>query len=212
MCDALVVELPYTYDTSDADPPHQPLYLAPMLFRLQSDPSILVVLDAGCGDGNFAASLAQHGFKVYGVDLGSGIPAAQQRGIGTFCKASVYDDLTAPFDIEAFDAVIATEVIEHLYSPRDFIKRAEAALRPGGLLILTTPYWGYWKTLALAMTGRVDLYHTALWDGGHIKHWSRKTLTTLVQERSFQLIGFDGDRERPVPYFWHGMMLTFRRL
>ncbi len=206
------MEARYSYDGSGSDPSHQPLYLDRMIYRLRSDPSIHTILDAGCGDGNFAASLAGAGFAVYGVDLGPAIAVATSRDVGIFRRASVYDDLIEPFsDVEAFDAIIAVEVIEHLYSPRDFIRRAEAALRPGGMLILTTPYWGYWKTLALALAGRVDEMHTALWDGGHIKHWSRKTLTALVEERSFRLTAFDGDARRPIPYLWRGMMLTFEK-
>lgn len=206
------MDAPYNYDGSGLDPPHQPLYLDRILYRLRADSSIRTILDAGCGDGNFAASLAGAGFTVYGVDLGSAIAIAASRNIGTFREASLYDDLLDPFgDVERFDAIVAVEVMEHLFSPRDFIGRAEAALRPGGLLILTTPYWGYWKTLALAVAGRVDQMHTALWDGGHIKHWSRKTLTALVEERRFRLVAFDGDARRPIPYLWQGMMLTFER-
>lgn len=170
------------------------------------------MLDAGCGDGNFTASLADAGFDMYGCDLSvSGIEIARSRGVGTFAHASIYEDLLEPFSgVTAFDAVVAVEVIEHLYSPRVFVRRAEEALRPGGLLVLTTPYWGYLKNIVLAVTGRMDRSLTALWDGGHIKHWSRKTLTLLVEERSFSLVGFSGAGRR-IPYLWNGMVMAFRK-
>ena len=102
-------------------------------------------------------------------------------------------------------------MIEHLYSPRrKFVQRAEEALTPGGLCIVTTPYWGYLKNVALALTNRTDRALTALWDGGHIKHWSYKTLRTLFQERNFEFVSFVG-AGRPIPYLWNGMMMTFRK-
>lgn len=58
------------------------------------------------------------------------------------------------------------EVIEHLYSPRQFVRRPYTALRPGGILIVTTPYWGYLKNLLLVLTNRIDHALTSLWEGG----------------------------------------------
>jgi 2-polyprenyl-6-hydroxyphenyl methylase/3-demethylubiquinone-9 3-methyltransferase len=204
----------YAYDDYhlNPDPHHQPMYLRLVLRWLHSDPTIESVLDAGCGDGNFAASLAEAGYQIRGIDMSdSGIEIASARRIGSFAKASVYDDLTAPFGgVASFDAIVSLEVIEHLYSPRIFIGRAFSALRPGGLLVITTPYWGYLKNVALALSNRMDASLTALWDGGHIKHWSRRTLEMLLKEQSFEVVGFSG-AGRPIPYLWNGMVMVARK-
>lgn len=201
----------YADHESHPDPPHQPLYLEKMLRHLAVDPAIHRVLDAGCGDGNFAASLAACGYEMYGLEMSeSGVRIAQSRNVGTFQIGSVYEPLTSPFTgIGSFDAIIAVEVVEHLYSPRIFANGAYEALRPGGLLIVTTPYWGYLKNVALAISGRLDRSLTALWDGGHIKHWSRKTLTMLMEEQGFKVIGFEGAGRGF--YLWNGMMLIGRK-
>lgn len=73
----------------------------------------------------------------------------------------------------------------------------------------------YLKNIALAVTNRTDLALTALWDGGHIKHFSRKTLTKLILEQDFEFIGFEGCGEgirAYTPYLWKGMLLSFRKL
>jgi 2-polyprenyl-6-hydroxyphenyl methylase/3-demethylubiquinone-9 3-methyltransferase len=121
--------------------------------------------------------------------------------------ASAYDDLRQHFG-EVFDACVCVEVIEHLYDPRAFVDRVLQVLRPGGLFILSTPYHGYLKNLALAITGKMDSHYTTLWDGGHIKFWSRATLTTLLQERGFQVIRFEGAGR--VPLLWKSMIITAR--
>lgn len=204
----------YSDYNEEPDPSHRPMYLRKTLKYLGENNNIVNILDAACGGGDFAEGLSSHGYFVYGLDLNtSAIIAAQTRNCGRFVVSSVYDSLTRQFDLKEFDAIVAVEVIEHLYNPRLFVSRAKEALRPGGIFIITTPYWGYLKNLALAVTNRTDRALTALWDGGHIKHWSRKTLTMLLTERGFECVAFEGCGEgfrAYTPYLWNGMFMVFR--
>ncbi len=208
----------YAYDDYDLnpDPSHRPLYLKKLLRRLSTEQNIKTILDSGCGGGDFAAGLAEAGYSVYGVDLSpSGIKAACARNVGQFKLSSMYENLTEPFDVKSFDCIVAIETIEHLYSPRLFIKQAKQALRPGGLLVITTPYWGYLKNIARSLSNRTDRALSALWDGGHIKHWSRATLTELLAEQGFEVDGFYGcgvGIQAYTPFLWNEMMMIFRRL
>jgi lysozyme family protein len=88
------------------------------------------------------------------------------------------------------------------------------AVRPGGLVIVTTPYWGYLKNVVLALSNRTDRSLTVLWEGGHIKHFSRKTLTRLMANEGFRVVGFNGcgsGWRAHVPYLWSGMLMVFER-
>src|SRR6185312_11696355 len=96
---------------------------------------------------------------------------------------SAYDDLRARFG--TFPFVLSLEVIEHVYEPRRFAQAVFHLLEPGGLAIISTPYHSYLKNVALAVSGKMDSHFTALWDGGHIKFWSRSTLTVLLKEAGF---------------------------
>jgi 2-polyprenyl-3-methyl-5-hydroxy-6-metoxy-1,4-benzoquinol methylase len=104
-----------------------------------------------------------------------------------------------------FDLIVSTEVIEHLYAPRPFVDGCLKALRPGGRLILTTPYHGYLKNLVLAIAGKWDRHADPLWDGGHIKLWSRKSLTRLLEERGFHNVQFRGAGR--LPWLWMTMVV-----
>ncbi|MDG5749444.1 class I SAM-dependent methyltransferase [Qipengyuania sp. XHP0207] len=209
----------YTYADYDEkpDPSHRPMYLAPVLEALREIPPGSRVLDAGCGGGDFAIGLHEAGYEVLGSDASaSAIRAARALGVGRFEQASLYDDLLAPFGHPDISAIVCVEVIEHLYSPLTFVRRAHEALPDGGLLIVTTPYWGWLKNVALAVTNRMDRSLTALWEGGHIKHFSRRTLTQLLEENGFEPVAFRGAgetaRQRRIPYLWSGMMMAFRKL
>jgi 2-polyprenyl-3-methyl-5-hydroxy-6-metoxy-1,4-benzoquinol methylase len=105
-----------------------------------------------------------------------------------------------------FDLVVSTEVIEHLYAPREYARGYFHALKPGGRFICTTPYHGYLKNLALALVNHWDAHANPLWDGGHIKLWSRKTLTALLTEKGFSNIQFRGAGR--APYLWMTMVMS----
>ena len=105
-----------------------------------------------------------------------------------------------------FDVVISVEVIEHLFDPKQLIRSAKQCLKPGGTLILTTPYHGYWKNLALALSGKMDSHHTVLWDGGHIKFFSVPTLTQLLTTEGCTNIQFHFAGR--FPYLWKSMLCS----
>ena len=107
-----------------------------------------------------------------------------------------------------FRTVISMEVIEHLYSPRTFAAFVRSILEAngGGRFILTTPYHGYLKNLSIALAGKADRHYSALWEGGHIKFWSRRTLAILLREAGFRNMAFTGAGR--IPYLWRHMVFS----
>jgi 2-polyprenyl-3-methyl-5-hydroxy-6-metoxy-1,4-benzoquinol methylase len=169
------------------------------------------VLDAGCGNGATAAEFLKLGCAVVGVDLSeSGIAIARQAHPGgRFERMSVDEQILARLREPPFDLVVSTEVLEHLYDPRSYARGCFAALRPGGRLVLTTPYHGYLKNLAIALLGRWDAHADPLWDGGHIKLWSKATLTRLLHETGFVNLQFRGAGR--LPWLWKTLVVSARK-
>lgn len=200
---------PHEYPYSNAQAPHTHAYLWPVVFDLlkHTAPNARRVLDAGCGNGSMASQLKARGHEVSAFDLSdSGIRLAKEAHPGIdFRVASVYDDLR-PHYSQPFDAIVSLEVVEHLFDPRTYARRMREVIAPGGTFILSTPYHGYLKNLALATTGAMDKHFTVLWDGGHIKFWSRKTLTMLLEEAGFRVVAFRGAGR--APYLWKSMVLA----
>jgi 2-polyprenyl-3-methyl-5-hydroxy-6-metoxy-1,4-benzoquinol methylase len=107
---------------------------------------------------------------------------------------------------DPFDIVVSTEVIEHLYAPRDYAIGCFNAVRSGGRFVCSTPYHGYLKNLLIALTGRTIAHATPLWDGGHIKLWDRKTLSQLLTETGFVNLQFRGAGR--IPHLWMTMLMS----
>lgn len=183
------------YEYSHAKQSHAHGYLIPRLvnelanlrMRETSTPRLF---DLGCGNGSVGALLANQGWSVTGVDPSSeGIAQAKNAYPHLRLEeGSGYDDLVTRFG--RFPVVISLEVVEHVYAPRDYARTLFDLVEPGGTAIVSTPYHGYLKNLALAVTGKLDQHFTALWDHGHIKFWSIPTLTTLLTETGFENIRF----------------------
>jgi 2-polyprenyl-6-hydroxyphenyl methylase/3-demethylubiquinone-9 3-methyltransferase len=126
-----------------------------------------------------------------------------------FELASATAPLLQQLAVPPFDLVVSTEVVEHLYDPRTYARACFAALRPGGRFICTTPYHGYLKNLAICLAGKWDSHHSPLWDGGHIKFWSRVTLTQLLSEAGFTNFKFRGAGR--IPWLWMTMVIAADR-
>jgi 2-polyprenyl-3-methyl-5-hydroxy-6-metoxy-1,4-benzoquinol methylase len=167
-------------------------YVWPVLLRVMEDHPVAErrVFEIGSGNGATAGMLAERGFKTVGVDPSKeGIEVARRSfPSAEFHMGSCYDDLASRYG--RFPVVISLEVIEHCYSPRTFLKTMHDLLEPGGLGVISTPFHGYWKNLALAVTGKWDGHLDPLWEGGHIKFFSEPSLARALQEVGFTEIGF----------------------
>lgn len=167
------------------------------------------ILDLGSGNGALCARLKMLGLDVVGIDYDqSGIDIAKQAHPDiSFYRFGVQDDPSLLLKHEGeFDAVVSTEVVEHLFSPHLLPVYAKSVLKRGGYLVVSTPYHGYAKNLMLSLFNKWDAHHTPLWHGGHIKFWSRKTLSELLAQSGFTVTGFSGAGR--VPYLWKSMVIT----
>jgi 2-polyprenyl-3-methyl-5-hydroxy-6-metoxy-1,4-benzoquinol methylase len=185
-------------------------YLAPAILQILKSSSAHRILDIGSGNGALANLLHSAGFYVAGVEYDAeGVDISRKLFPQiNFYRVGVEDDPSQILaaEQELFDCVVSTEVIEHLYAPHLLMSFAKSLLRPGGILILSTPYHGYLKNLVVSIFDRWDHHLNPLWFGGHIKFFSRATLTQLLQETGFEVIQFMGTGR--LPYLWKSMILV----
>ena len=160
------------------------------------------ICDLGCGNGHIAGRLAEAGYRVTGVDASaSGIAIARRAYPRVeFVEAMIGRELS----VGQFDLVVSSDVIEHMYRPSDLLETAHSVLKPRGQILLGTPYHGYLKNLVLAATGRMDAHFSALHDGGHIKFFSVKTLSRLMNNHGFADLSFTFYGR--APWLWKNMI------
>ena len=132
------------------------------------------LLDVGCATGEFLAAAQARDWHVYGVEPSPIGAALAERVPGAVIHTGTLD--TAPWPDAYFDAAALFEVIEHLQSPRAYIEKIARLVRPGGMLVLTTPNI---RSLAYFLLGRK-------WDvvgpNDHIYYFAPRTLDAPPQQ------------------------------
>lgn len=165
------------------------------------------VLDLGCGNGWFTGALDSCGFDVTGLDSNEVIlrHARQHHPTLNLRQMDVLDPLDPSLTMR-FDAVVAIDLLDHVQRPRRMVETALAALKPGGLLVITLPFHGYLKNLVLALGGRFDSRWDPLLDHGRTKYFSRATVTALLSE--FDLCHLHFETVGRIPSFARSMLIS----
>ena len=97
------------------------------------------ILDIGCGNGNISLALGALGYNVLGIDIdATSIRNATALNMFDNVRFEISDANTFSIN-DNFDAVICSEVLEHLDRPWELVKSIYRILNPGGLLVATVP-------------------------------------------------------------------------
>lgn len=146
--------------------------------RKYADGSLQLIVDVGTADGLMLDDLQRRigPLTLLGCDLSVSLLRANPSSC--FFKAQA-NALYMPVRQNAVDAVIATAVIEHVPSPSIMLVECARMLRPGGLLILTTP--------VPFMDHLADVL--GVWrDTGHQQNFNLRALEGLVQDYGFEVL------------------------
>lgn len=169
------------------------------------------ILDIGCGNGYVAAQLAALGHCVIAVDASAdGIEIARTAYPAvSFAVGSVYDDKLSDIVGDGVDCIVSLEVVEHLFYPAKLFAQSYRLLKPGGYLILSTPYHGYLKNLAISLVHGWDRHFHVEWDGGHIKFFSNRTLARMACNAGFNKPRFQGVGR--LPGLWKSIVMVAQK-
>jgi len=101
----------------------------------------ILLLDVGCGSAWFAKYFVHRKKKVVSLDVSFTNAFKAIAKVSAPNHAAVVADVyQLPFGENTFDCIVASEIIEHLHDPELFVKKMVYILKPGGKLIVTTPY------------------------------------------------------------------------
>ncbi|MEV6316179.1 class I SAM-dependent methyltransferase [Streptomyces sp. NPDC051776] len=168
------------------------------------------VLDVGCGDGSAAATAARvlAGHRIVGVDWSQDALRRAAPRVPYVVRGELTDG-GLPFATGAADAVLFSEVIEHLVDPDAALDELRRVLRPGGHLMLSTPNLAAWYNRVLLLAGiqpvfsEVSLRRIHGRPGsqvvGHLRLCTARALRELVAASGFEVVTVTGAPFHGVP-------------
>ena len=140
------------------------------------------VLDIGCSNGEF---LIHFGENSLGVTISQDqVDYGKSKGLNIQYGNIEYDDLNIPEN--SFDAIFANNLLEHLYSPHNFLNKIKKYLKKDGFLILGVPCVPILKYLLNFKKFRGSLAVS------HINFFNRYTLIKTVEKSGWNILGVRG--------------------
>lgn len=188
----------YNDTTKDFD------YKWPAIFPIIPRKQSISILDIGCGTGKVLAEIKKLNpqAQIFGVDVSSrAINVA--RKLLPQCKFTlIKDGEKLPFKNNSMDYIFSFDVIEHIYDIQNILYEYKRILKPGGNILISTPYHGLIKNLVIALIGFEKVFNPY---EGHIRFFTKKSLSLGFRMINFEIIkiGYFG-RFYPL---WRGMYL-----
>ncbi|MFI7007296.1 class I SAM-dependent methyltransferase [Streptomyces sp. NPDC050145] len=181
-----------------------------ILARALADTPGATVLDLGCGDGSAAATAAAllPGHRLVGVDWSQDALRRAAARIPYVVRGELSDH-GLPFADGAADAVLFSEVIEHLVDPDSALDEIRRVLRPGGHLMLSTPNLAAWYNRGLLLAGVQPVFSEVSLRGvhgrpgrevvGHLRLYTARALRSFVAASGYRVVGVSGAPFHGVP-------------
>ncbi|HEY4633347.1 MAG TPA: class I SAM-dependent methyltransferase [Candidatus Limnocylindrales bacterium] len=149
-------------------------------------PSGRSLLDVGCGIGEFIDTARERGWDAYGLEPSiEAAEFARSRGRPVVC-ATIEDYLAQGGPPAPPDAVVLTNVLEHLTEPIALLRRAREIVRPGGALVVRVPN----DFNPLQLMARDALGHAAWWIAApdHVNYFTHESLRRVVEANGFEVV------------------------
>lgn len=156
-----------------------------VILQMMADLPPSRVLDLGCSGGLLAERIRERGHTVVGVDYFE-IPGIRDR-VDEFYQADLSQGIP-PEVGDAYDVVIAGDIIEHLPRPRRTLQEMRHILRPGGQIMLSVPNFGHWYPRGRVALGLFGYDRRGILDDTHLRFFTRSTLRRLVRDTGFDVL------------------------
>ena len=143
------------------------------------------LLEIGAAAGVFLKSAERAGWTVQGLEPMAAPAAFARDRLSLDVREATVED--APFQPGSFDAIAMFETIEHVLDPPAVLRATRRLLRPGGILVLTTPNWEAVSRHALGRQWAV------ISPAEHLYYFSEATLTPMLKQAGFSWVHYHRD-------------------
>ncbi|MCX7857417.1 MAG: class I SAM-dependent methyltransferase [Deltaproteobacteria bacterium] len=165
-------------------------YFTPRLDMIDMIPkTVEKVLDVGCGGGCTGLALKQtKNIQVVGIEIRHDIAEFAKKSYDLVLVGDV-ERIDLPFPPKYFDCIIYGDILEHLIDPWSLLKRHNAYLKTGGIILVSIPNVRYYKVLKkLIFVGRWDYVMEGILDIGHLRFFTLSNAKEMIEEAGYRIL------------------------
>ncbi len=151
------------------------------------------VLELGSGPGSITRLLKGNQCRVTAMEL----DAKAIEVVSEFCEEVFPCDLNDPAwpekltDCSKFEAIVAGDVLEHLYDPWLVLKSLHSLLADDGCVVISLPHIGHNAVIACLLAGDLEYQPWGLLDKTHIRFFGIENIQKLFDEAGFKIVEVD---------------------
>ena len=147
------------------------------------------ILEIGCAQGSTGA-YAKHEGKCglyVGVELFPSAASVAASRIDRVYTANI-ESFDPPEPRESFDVLIAGEVLEHMVDPWAVLRRLRTYLRPGGLVMASSPNVSHYSVIGMLLKGDWTLADIGRMDRTHLRWFTPRSYADMFQTCGFEVL------------------------
>jgi len=148
---------------------------------LPEDPNASI-LELGCGDGATGALALRNGKCGSYVGIEMFVPMAERaRQVLSSVHVGNVENMELPYAAASFDALILSEVLEHLVDPQAVLNRLALLLRPGALVFASSPNIAHWSNILGLCLGRFEYTESGMMDRTHLRWFTPASFAAMFE-------------------------------
>ncbi len=152
-----------------------------------------LILEIGCGTGGTGRlAIARAKCNRYrGVELDQRAAAEAAKHLHQVVQGNV-ETLDLPWPQSSFDALILSEVLEHLVDPWLTVRKLKPLLKPHALVLAGSPNVSHHRVIRMLLHGEWTLTESGVMDYTHLRWFTPKTYRRLFEQSGYEVLRLEG--------------------
>lgn len=149
------------------------------------------ILELGCGNGatGLLALRERKCGRYVGIEMFEPM-AAQAQQVLTAVHVGNVESIDLPYAPATFDALIISEVLEHLLEPEKVLIRLVELVKPGGRVFASSPNIAHWRPIMDLIFGRFEYTDKGLMDRTHLRWFTPSSFQRMFANAGVAIDSF----------------------
>jgi 2-polyprenyl-3-methyl-5-hydroxy-6-metoxy-1,4-benzoquinol methylase len=155
-----------------------------------------VILEVGCGEGNFCRQLKADGREIWGLEINQQA-ADQATAVCDTVIVGSFEEQVSGLPQRYFDCVVFNDVLEHLYDPWTTVRQVKDLLSDKGVMVTSIPNFRYISNLITEILFQKEFEYKpegGILDDTHIRFFTSKSMLRMFRNEGYEVVRHEGIR------------------